>query len=65
MKPRMRATFSQRGDEICGTISLDGDQLFALECLALQVESIAKKVGVAPAEVARDLYSLIARKVVP
>ena len=61
--PKLRATFSQRGDEICGTISLDGDQLFALECLALQVENIAKKTGVPPAEVARDLYTLVAGKV--
>lgn len=63
--PKMRATFSQRGDEIWGTISLEGDQLFALECLALQVENIAKKVGVTPAEVVRDLHSLIAGKVTP
>lgn len=61
--PRMRATFSQRGDEICGTISVEGDQLFVLECLALQVENIAKKLGLPPTEVARDLYSLVAGKV--
>lgn len=39
----MRATFSQRGDEIAGTISVEGDGLFMLECLALLVENLAAR----------------------
>ena len=62
---RMRATFSQRGDEIAGTISVEGDGLFMLECLVLLVENLAAKVGTTPDDVVRDLYSLIAGKVTP
>jgi len=60
---KMRATFSQRGDEIKGTISVDGDGLFMLECLALLVENLGAKVGQTPDAVVRDLYSLVAGKV--
>jgi len=60
---KMRATFSQRGDEIKGTISVDGDGLFMLECLTLLVENLGAKVGQTPDAVVRDLYSLVAGKV--
>lgn len=59
----MRATFSQRGDEIKGTINLEGGGLFMLECLALLVENLAAKVGQTPDAVVRDLYSVVAGKV--
>lgn len=62
---RMRATFSQQGEEIKGTISLQGDGLFMLECLGLLVENLAAKVDTTPDDVVRDLYSLIAGKVKP
>lgn len=64
MKPRMRATFSQRGDEICGTISIDGDGIFAMECVALIVAELAKKYQVPMAEVINDLHSIAAGKVI-
>lgn len=38
---RMRATFSQQGEEIKGTISLQGDGLFMLEYLGLLVKNLA------------------------
>lgn len=62
---RMRATFSQRGQEIAGTISVEGDGLFMLECLALLVENLAAKVGQPPDAVVRDLYSIVTGKVKP
>lgn len=63
--PRMRATFSQRADEIKGTISVDGDGLFMLECMALLVDNLAAKVGQTPDAVVRDLYSIVTNKAKP
>lgn len=60
---KFRATFTQRGDEICGTISSEGDALFMLECLASIVQEVASKSGVPPAEVVQDLYSVVLNKV--
>lgn len=60
---RMRATFSERAGEIRGTINVEGDGLFMLECVGLLVENLAAKVGTTPDDVVRDLYSLISGKV--
>lgn len=60
---KMRATFSQRGNEIRGTITLEGDGLFTLECLALMVDNLASKIDSTPDAVVRDLYSLVTGKV--
>lgn len=62
---RMRATFSEKAGEIKGTITLEGDCLFALECLALQVENIAAKINTTPEDVARDLYAVVTKQVTP
>lgn len=62
---KMRATFSQQGDEIKGFISVEGDGLFMFECLALMVERLAEKVGTTPDDVVRDLYSVVMGKVKP
>ena len=61
-QPMMRATFSQRGDDIHGTVELPGDGVFTLECLSLIVGELAKKVQVPPLEIVQDLYSLIAKQ---
>ena len=55
---KMRATFSQRGDEIAGTISVEGDGLFMLECLGLLVENLAAKVGTSPVNVDATVINL-------
>ena len=44
----MRASFSQRGNDIHGTIELPGDGVFTLECVALIVRELAKKTNVPP-----------------
>lgn len=63
-KARYRATFSQRGDEIAGTINWEGcDGGFVLECLLEQVVYLAKQSGIDPGEVARDLHSMAIGKV--
>lgn len=63
-QPKYRATFSQRGDEIKGTINLDGcDGGFMLECLQEQVIYLAKVADITPGEVVRDLYALVTGKV--
>ena len=54
---------SQRGDEIRGTVNLEGEVMFALEALAATIEILAKTAGVTPAEMARDLYYITAGKV--
>ena len=59
----MRATFSQRGDEIVGTTELPGDGAFVLECLAIIVEKLAEQSGVPKQEVVTDLYSVVMGKV--
>lgn len=62
--PRYRATFSQRADDISGTINWDGcDGAFVLECLHEQVVYLAKQGGLDPAEVVRDLYAVVTGKV--
>ena len=64
MTARYRATFSQRGDEIAGTINREGcDNAFVLECLHEQVVTLAKQSGIDPGEIARDLYSMVMGKV--
>lgn len=63
-QPKYRATFSQRGDEIAGTINWDGcDGGFMLECLHEQVVYLAKQSGIDPGEIVRDLYSIVMGKV--
>ena len=62
-KNKMRVSLSQKDGEIKGIVESHGDGLFMLECLALIVETLAKKVGVPPEEVARDLHSVVAGKV--
>ena len=63
-KARYRATFSQRGDEIAGTINWEGcDGGFVLECLQEQVIYLAKVADITPGEVVRDLYALVTGKV--
>lgn len=62
---QMRVSLVQKGDEIRGTIQSTGDGLFVLECLGQIVEQIAKKTGVEPGEVVRDLYALVMGKVTP
>ena len=63
-KTRYRATFSQRGDEIAGTINWEGcDGAFVLECLHEQVVYLAKQSGIDPGEIVRDLYSIVMGKV--
>lgn len=59
----MHVLLTENAGEITGTIQTTGDGLFMLECLALIVESLAKKVGTTPVDVARDLHSLVAGKV--
>lgn len=58
-KNKMRVSLSQTGTDITGVVESHGDGLFMLECLTVIVESLARKVGVPPAEVARDLYAII------
>ncbi len=60
---KMRVSLVQKHDEIGGTVQSEGDALFVLECLALIVEQVAKKSGVAPGEIVQDLYSLVMRRV--
>lgn len=63
-KARYRATFSQRGDEIAGTINRENcDAAFVMECLHEQVIYLAKQTGIDPGEIARDLYSMVMGKV--
>ena len=63
MTPKIRITMSQRGDEIRGTVNLEGEVMFALEALAATIEILAKTAGVTPVEMARDLYYITAGKV--
>ena len=63
-QPKYRATFSQRGDEIKGTINWDGcDGGFMMECLQEQVVYLAKQSGIDPGEIVGDLYSIVMGKV--
>lgn len=63
-QPKYRATFSQRGDEIKGTINWDGcDGAFVMECLHEQVVYLAKQGNLDPGEVVRDLYAVVMGKV--
>ena len=63
-QPKYRATFSQRGDEIAGTINWEGcDGAFVLECLHEQVVYLAKQGNLDPAEVVRDLYTVVTGRV--
>jgi len=63
-QPKYRATFSQRGDEIKGTINWGGcDGAFVMECLQEQVIYLAKVADITPGEVVRDLYALVTGKV--
>ena len=63
-QPKYRATFSQRGDEIAGTINWDGcEGAFVMECLHEQVVYLAKQSGIDPGEIVRDLYSMVMGKV--
>lgn len=63
-QPKYRATFSQRGDEIAGTIKWDGcDGAFVMDCLHEQVVYLAKQSGIDPGEIVRDLYSIVTGKV--
>ena len=60
---KFRATFTQRGDDAVGTVEWHGGVPFALECVALVIEQIAKSTGVPPLEVIRDLNSIVHGKV--
>ena len=63
-QPKYRATFSQRGDEIAGTINRENcDFAFVMECLHEQVVYLAKQSGIDPGEIVRDLYSIVTGKV--
>jgi hypothetical protein len=62
-KNKMRVSLIEKNGELRGTIESHGDALFMLECLALIVESLAKKAGLSKEEVARDLLSVVAGKV--
>lgn len=59
----MRVSLSQRGDEVVGKVEIDADAAFVLEALAATVEAFAKKSGVAPAAIVRDLYSIVCGRV--
>lgn len=64
MTQRYRATFSQRGEEIAGTINRDNcDSAFVMECLYEQIDHLAKQTGIDPGEIVRDLYSMVMGKV--
>lgn len=64
MTQRYRATFSQRGDEIAGTINRENcDAAFVMECLHEQVIYLAKQTGIDPGEVVRDLYAVVTGRV--
>lgn len=59
MTNRFRATFTQRGEFIQGSVTSEGDGAFVLECLSEIVTSLSKKTGIGPDEIVRDLYTLI------
>ena len=59
----MRVSLVQRGDEIRGTVELCTDGVFVLEGLAMVVEQFACQHNVLPAEVVRDLYSIVMGKI--
>ena len=60
---KFRTSLTQKGDEIKGQISTDGNAAFNLECVALIVESISKQFDVTPDQVVRDLYSIVCGKI--
>ena len=65
-QPKYRATFSQRGEDIQGTINRENcDAAFVMECLHEQVIHLAKQTGIDPGEIARDLCSMVMGKVKP
>lgn len=63
-RPKYRATFSQRGEDIQGTINRENcDAAFVMDCLHEQVVYLAKQSGIDPGEIVRDLYSIVMGKV--
>jgi hypothetical protein len=51
--------------DTAGHVGFPSDSLFVLEALAVVVEQLAKAAELPPAEVAADLYRLVAGKVTP
>lgn len=59
MKNKFRATFSEKGGELIGTVESSGHQAFALECLVEIVRSISNSTGVHVDEVVTDMRGLL------
>lgn len=56
---KLRISLTEQGEEIKGQVRLDGPMYFALECLALAIDTLAKSSKVDPVEFARDLYFVV------
>lgn len=57
--PRMRISLSEKAGEIKGQVGLEGPLSFALESLALAIETICEDCNADPVEFSHDLYLLI------
>lgn len=54
----------QSGDEIRGKINISGDLVFSLEAIVEILKAIATKAKLPPEEVAKDVFKIVAGKVV-
>jgi len=51
---KLRITLTEKQGDIKGSIQVDGDGVFRLECLAEIIEHFAKAAKVSPEEICRD-----------
>ena len=51
---KLRISLTEKHADIKGSIQVDGDGVFRLECLALIVEHFAKAAKVSPEEICND-----------
>ena len=56
---KLRISLSEKDGEIRGKIECEGDGVFTLESLALIVETLAARSGVAPSELLEDLKGVV------
>lgn len=52
---KLRASLTDKRSDITGTIEIDGDGVFILECAVLIIETLAKRAGVSRDEFLDDL----------
>ena len=56
---KLRISLTEDREDIKGQVQLDGPMYFALECLALAIDTLANSSKVDPVELTRDLYLLV------